>query len=211
MKKFSIKRLVLFTFSAALVTLALNACGGGGGSTGSTPTPPATTANPISGTVLASYVNGIKICVDETVGTANEICTTSAGQGNFTLQNAEGKQLSVFITNAKIGTISASQAVNGLNITPAMLASGDTTKEIKIKALFHQGGVKTGSGDTAIYDLSGIKNGDIDLGAFNDYLNGTNKTITIGAIVVNSDNEISGTACDFTHTPLTREVCFGGI
>ena len=88
-------------------------------------------------------MNGVKICVDETIGTATENCITSAGQGNFTLQHAEGRQLSVFIANAKIGTVPASQVVNGLNITPALLAGGDTVKENKIKAMFHQGGTHT--------------------------------------------------------------------
>lgn len=169
---FTVRKGLAFVAASVLV-FGLWGCGGGGGG-GSSSAPTSTT---VTGQVQASYINGVKVCVDETVGTANENCTTTSNQGNFTLQNALGKKLSLLLDTVPIGSISADQVVATVTITPLTLANGDATKEQKIKAIFHQAGATS---DNITYDLSTVKGSDINATALSNYLAGTINTLTIG-------------------------------
>ncbi len=170
-------RFILFLF-----LIFLCSCGGGSTSGGEA-------ANTVSGSVQASYINGVRICVDDTVGTQNENCATTSRQGNFTLNNATGKNLALLIDTVRIGTIPDTQVVNGITITPALLSQGEATKARNITALFHQAG-KALEGET--YDLSNMKKTDINENDMNAFLAGTKDNLTVGEKIGNASKEHLG-------------------
>ncbi len=179
------------------IVFALTSCGGGGGGDSSTVSVPVTPvgSTTVSGQVQASYINGVRVCVDETVGTANENCAATTGKGNFSLQNAQGKKLSLLIDTVPIGSISADKATTNVTITPLLLSGGDSAKALKITAIFHQAGTNTGSGADMTSDLKNVKANQINTNDLASYLNGAKNTLTIGQ-----------TAIDYTKENLNQSI-----
>jgi hypothetical protein len=172
-----------------ILCLALSACGGGGGGGGSSSSGGSVANSTVSGQLQSSYINGASVCVDETIGSISENCTTTAGQGNFTLQNALAKILTVRIANVSIGSISADKVIDGVIITPTLLAAGDTTKAQKIAAIFHQAGTTT---DNVTYDLTAIRPTDMSSASITNYLAGASATVTIGQTTIDHTKETGG-------------------
>ncbi|MFO0754015.1 MAG: hypothetical protein U0411_11925 [Thermodesulfovibrionales bacterium] len=196
-------RFLIGLYVAAFVS-TLAGCGGGGGEgSGSGSTGASST---ISGQVQASWINGVKVCVKETLGTQEENCAVSSGQGTFTLGSAEGKELSLLIGGVEVGTVPGNQVAEGMTITPAVLSGGDTLKEVKIKAVFHQSVTPvSGSGDSAVYDLSSLSEADINALDLANYLNGSTSGLLVAGKEIDYMKELrlvvnTPAASDFTCT-----------
>ena len=196
-------RIVIGLCVAAFVSV-LAGCGGGGGQgSGSGNTGASST---VSGQVQASWINGVKVCVKETNGLQGEHCTVSSGQGNFTLSNAEGEELSLLIGGVEVGTVPGNQVTEGMTITPAVLSGGDALKEVKIKAVFHQSVPPvSGSGDSAVYDLGSLSESDISSLDLANYLNGNTSTLIVAGKEIDYLKELKLVAdtpavSDFTCT-----------
>lgn len=157
-------------FFVLIVCFSLVACGGsssGGGKSN--------TSTTVTGQLLASYINGVKVCVD-----ATDNCAVTDNQGNFSLSDAVGKLLAVSIGgNLVIGKVSAD--TTPITITPTSLAGGDNSIATRITNIFHQAGSTT---DNQTYDLSALQSTGANTAAFESYLAGTTTSLKIGSVVV---------------------------
>jgi len=166
---------------ALILCLSLSACGGGGGGSSSSGGG-ANTSTTVTGQLQASYINGAKICVeDSTLGTAAEHCDTTKNQGNFSLTDAVGKNLAVLIDAVQVGSMPAAQVSESTTITPTAMSAGNAEKAQRISDIFHQAGT---TADNQRYDMSSIKTADIDKAALSAFISGTINTMSIGHLTV---------------------------
>ena len=160
-------------------------CGGSGGDSSSSGGSVINTSTTVTGLLQASYINGAKICVNDSfIGTTTENCNITKNQGNFSIANAVGKNLAVLIDTVIIETIPADQVFEIMIITPALMSGGDTEKAQRITEIFHQAGSTT---DNRTYDMSSIRATDIDTATLSEFLGGTVNTIRIGPMTVVHD------------------------
>ena len=117
MKKY--KNLILSGVAASLLLIG---CGGGGGSSSS---------SNVTGTVEASYLKGVNVCVK---GTDNCVKTDSNGQ--FTLSGVKAPvELEIKIGNSVLADLNVSS--NNYRITPAVLGDNNSTVASYIGAMLH--------------------------------------------------------------------------
>jgi hypothetical protein len=136
------KMFYLGTISA--VAAMFIGCGGGSSSSGSTS---------VSGTVEASYLAGVKVCVK---GTDN--CVVTDSNGKFKLNVAPPVNLEIRVGDSVVGDVNANSAT--LEITPAVLADNNETVAAYLGTMLHViGGCKITDMQC---DLGNIQKVDID-------------------------------------------------
>ncbi len=123
-------------------------CGGGGSSSSSS-------SAQVSGTVEASKLAGVKVCVKNTTN-----CVTTDSNGKFTINAAAPVDLELKIGDQVLGDITANS--NTMTITPRVLADGNVTLASYIGATLH---MMAGCDMTAqTCDFSGVSSVDIEDG-----------------------------------------------
>ncbi|GAB6075068.1 hypothetical protein [Nautilia lithotrophica] len=115
------KKYTSLILSGVTASLLLIGCGGGGGSSSSS----------VTGTIEASYLKGISVCVK---GTDN--CVRTDSTGHFTLNGASAPvELELKIGNSVLADLNVS--TNSYRITPAVLAENNSTIASYIGAMLH--------------------------------------------------------------------------
>jgi hypothetical protein len=110
---------LIYSISTAAALFLVGCGGGGSGSTES-----------VTGTVEASYLAGVKVCVK---GTDN--CAVTDANGKFVINAAAPVTLEIRVGNSVIGDVNASS--NTVEVTPAVLADGNATVAAYLGAMMH--------------------------------------------------------------------------
>ena len=131
---------------ASVGSLILGCGGGGGGSAKSQPTK-------ISGSVEASYLKNVKVCVKDTAQ-----CVLTDNAGRFTLPVTAPAELELKIGNYNLGSVSVTQP--SIKITPGMLADGNVTLAGYLGTFLHY--ASGASIDSSVCDMNHIKNLEIN-------------------------------------------------
>ncbi len=135
------KKLV-YSLSVA-AAFVLIGCGGGGSSSTSS----------VTGTVEASYLAGVKVCVKGT-----DTCAVTDANGKFTLNVAPPVQLEIKVGETVLGDVDANSA--SVTVTPATLTDNNVTAAAYLGAMLH---VMAGCSITAQdCNLDNIQEVDID-------------------------------------------------
>jgi len=123
------KKFYLGTLSAITAVLLIG-CGGSGSSTNTTSNSDNSSSTSVSGTVEASYLAGVKVCVK---GTDN--CAVTDSEGHFTINAAAPVELEIKVGNSVVGDVNANSSK--VKITPAVLADENATVAAYLGTLFH--------------------------------------------------------------------------
>jgi len=130
---------------ATAIVLSMTGCGSNGNSASS---------SSISGSVQASILQGVSVCIKGT----NE-CAVTDNTGKYTISGyAPPQVLEVKIGNSVVGEVNATSS--SLDITPKVLADNNTTLAANIGAMLHKIGGCTIA--AANCDLSAINSVDIN-------------------------------------------------
>ena len=133
------------TLLGLFTLFGLVGCGGGGGSS---------TSSSVSGTVNASILKGVKVCIKGT-----STCATTDANGRFTINGfAPPQTLEIFVGDSKLGEVTASSS--SIAVTPKLLADNNATSAPYIGAMLHKiGGCAVAD---ATCDLSNVTSVDIN-------------------------------------------------
>ena len=138
------KKYTNLILSGVAASLLLMGCGGGGGSSSSN----------VTGTVEASYLKGINVCVR---GTDN--CVRTDANGAFTLNGVSAPvELELKIGNSVLADLNVSS--NSYRITPAVLGENNSTVASYIGAMLH--GIAGCDLTSNSCDFSNITNVDVN-------------------------------------------------
>jgi len=189
-----IKGLKPISVAAVAFALSFTGCGGGGGSSSSV-----AKSEVIEGSVQASRLGGVKVCVANT----NE-CSVTNSKGEFKLHTSYPVTLEVKVGDTKIGEVKASNKY--VNITPGTL-SKDSVIAGYLGALLHKAG---GCAVTSSYcDLSKVKNIEIGLNT-KDLVSGIKSAIKNGTLYAKvNDKSISVSKIDMDEYILSNPIISG--
>ena len=133
-----IKYLTLSIIGAAFI-----GCGGGGGTTSTT------IDKTVTGSVEASYLKNVKVCVKD-----SEICTLTDSQGKFKLPVEYPIAVDLYIGENKLGSVDITS--KDFEITPSILADANVSLSGYLGAFLHF--ASTGKLNTTYCDMNNIKN-----------------------------------------------------
>lgn len=103
----------------------LSGCGGSSGGSSST-------TSSIDGTVQASILKGVKVCIKGT-----STCSMTDVSGKFTINGFAAPQtLELYVGNSKLGEVVAS--ADTISVTPKLLADGNATIASHIGVMLHK-------------------------------------------------------------------------
>jgi len=127
----------LTTSLVGLATVALFSCGGGGGDTGTTSSS-STDTGVITTQLVASYIKGAKVCVEET-----DKCAITNSVGVAAIIGAVPPvKLQIFLGEVPLGDVEVDDGTEV--ITPVDIAEGDKTVAQLIEDIIHSLGEKEG-------------------------------------------------------------------
>ncbi|WP_457561569.1 hypothetical protein [Caminibacter pacificus] len=164
---------------AIAISAFLIGCGGGSGSGASEP-------QKVEGSVKASVLKGVKVCVKDT-----NICSVTDSNGRFSLDTTYPANLEISVGDTKLGDV---EVTGNTDITPALLADNNVTLAAYLGSLLHKAG---GCSVTSYYcDLSKVKS--FDLNASGDTLvDMINKAVKNGELYAKVDGkEVNVTLSD---------------
>ena len=121
-------------------------CGGGGSSN-------AAVDKTLSGSVEASYLQNVKVCLKDT-----EVCTLTNSQGKFSLAVDYPADVDLYIGDYKLGSVKVTS--KNYKITPAVLADANVTLSGYLGAFLHF--ASTGTLNTNYCNMNNIKNLEIN-------------------------------------------------
>jgi len=127
-----------------ILTSALFGCGGGGGSGN-------LSGETVSGTVSASKVAGVRVCVND-CNSGN--CAVTDSNGTFRLTvNSLPVTLKVCVGDTPLGSVNATSTV--VSVNPLTLANGNETLAVEVGALIHAMAGDT-NGNSTVVNLGDI-------------------------------------------------------
>jgi len=143
------KRLTSLIISGVAASMLLIGCGGGGSASTDD-----TSSATVSGTLEASYLKGVKVCVKNSSN-----CAVSDANGVFTLSGVTlPAELELKVGNSVLADVNMS--TDNYVITPAVLAENNTTVAAYIGAMLH--GIGNCDDATGICDFSSVTSVDIN-------------------------------------------------